>query len=66
LQVRVLPPLYKTNGKLDPSFGNGGRVVTKIGGSSGASALVVQRDGKLIVAGQQGLRRHPLHQQRPT
>lgn len=42
---------YKTDGKLDPSFGNGGRVVTKIGGSSGASALVAQPDGKLVVAG---------------
>jgi uncharacterized delta-60 repeat protein len=42
---------YKTDGKLDPSFGNGGRVVTKIDGSSGATALVVQPDGKLIIAG---------------
>jgi uncharacterized delta-60 repeat protein len=45
---------YKTDGKLDPSFGSGGRVVTKIGGSSGASALVVQPDGKLVVAGSGG------------
>jgi uncharacterized delta-60 repeat protein len=43
---------YKPDGSLDRSFGQGGRAVTKVGdGDSEASALVVQRDGKLVVAG---------------
>ena len=41
---------YKTDGKLDPSFGNRGRVVSKFG-SLAAHGLVVQPDGKLVVAG---------------
>jgi uncharacterized delta-60 repeat protein len=45
---------YRSNGKLDQSFGTGGRVTTDFTGSSGfdrANALVVQADGKLVAAG---------------
>ena len=38
-------------GGLDPSFGNGGTVITSFGGSDVASAVVIQSDGKLVVAG---------------
>ncbi len=35
---------------LDPAFGTGGMVITDLGGS-GASALLLQADGKLVVVG---------------
>ncbi len=39
-------------GDLDPTFGNGGKVITDFNGGSGrASALVIQPDGKIIAAG---------------
>jgi uncharacterized delta-60 repeat protein len=47
---------YNANGSLDTSFGRGGKVTTPIGGSNGAhaSALAIQKDGKLLVAGSGG------------
>jgi uncharacterized delta-60 repeat protein len=45
---------YDANGRLDRSFGNGGTVTTAIGKDSGASALVLQPDGKLVAAGAGG------------
>ena len=43
---------YAPDGTLDRSFGKGGRVLTKVGNfNDHASALIVQRDGKLVVAG---------------
>ena len=43
---------YLSNGALDPSFGSGGTVTTAIGtGSASAEALVVDPDGRLVVAG---------------
>ncbi len=42
---------YNTNGSLDPSFGNGGRVLTDFGGEDRAYAIILQPDGKLVVAG---------------
>ena len=43
---------YNADGTLDRSFGQGGRVLTKVGAfNSHASALIVQPDGKLVVAG---------------
>jgi len=43
---------YHANGTLDGSFGRGGIVTTPIGSAnSGASALVIQQDGKLVAAG---------------
>jgi uncharacterized delta-60 repeat protein len=46
---------YTAQGKLDPSFGDGGMVVTNLLGESydyaEARALVLQPDGKIVVAG---------------
>lgn len=44
---------YRRDGSLDRRFGDGGLVVTDVGGDSEdyATALVRQRDGKLVVAG---------------
>jgi uncharacterized delta-60 repeat protein len=42
---------YNPNGTLDTSFGNGGRVVTPVGGYGEATALVLQPDGKIVTAG---------------
>jgi uncharacterized delta-60 repeat protein len=42
---------YLPDGSLDPSFGDGGEVVTKIGGWGFASAVALQPDGKIVVAG---------------
>ena len=42
---------YTTRGRLDPSFGRGGGILTALGSSSYASALAIQRDGKLVAAG---------------
>jgi uncharacterized delta-60 repeat protein len=40
------------NGTLDPFFGNGGKVVTRVGDSiSVANAVVLQGDGKIVTAG---------------
>jgi uncharacterized delta-60 repeat protein len=38
-------------GELDPSFGIGGKVVTDIGGSESGTAIAIQQDGKIVVAG---------------
>jgi uncharacterized delta-60 repeat protein len=45
---------YTPRGRLDPSFGQGGKVVTSFGPRSdvGAGALLIQPDGKLVVAGE--------------
>src|SRR5947199_260120 len=43
---------YNANGSLDPTFGMSGTASTPIGiDTSGASALVLQSDGKLVAAG---------------
>src|SRR5947209_18146229 len=42
---------YNPNGSLDPSFGSGGRVLTDFGVDDEASALALQSDGKIVVAG---------------
>ena len=43
---------YRTNGTLDPSFGSFGRVATALGaGGAVGSALAIQPDGKILVAG---------------
>jgi uncharacterized delta-60 repeat protein len=46
LILRHLP-----DGRLDPAFGRGGMVITDFGGIDEARALVLQPDGKLVVAG---------------
>jgi uncharacterized delta-60 repeat protein len=43
---------YRSDGSPDTSFGNGGALTTSFGGSFAAvSALMVQTDGKIVVAG---------------
>ncbi|MBI3784797.1 MAG: DUF4215 domain-containing protein [Deltaproteobacteria bacterium] len=42
---------YDQNGALDPSFGNSGTLLTTIGAFAGAGAVVVQPDGKMVLAG---------------
>lgn len=39
-------------GDLDPTFGSGGKVTTDFGGNDRAWAVALQRDGKLVVAGE--------------
>jgi uncharacterized delta-60 repeat protein len=45
---------YLANGRLDTTFGTGGKVLTDLGSSSAdiAYALAIQRDGKILVAGE--------------
>ncbi len=46
---------YNSNGALDTAFGTGGKVITDFFGTNisrqGASSLVIQPDGKIVVAG---------------
>ncbi|MFN0140830.1 MAG: delta-60 repeat domain-containing protein [Pyrinomonadaceae bacterium] len=43
---------FSSDGSLDASFGNGGRVTTQISFYNSAAAVTVQTDGKIVVAGQ--------------
>src|SRR5207253_9205887 len=43
---------YNADGSLDPTFGTGGTVTTDLGGfNQSASSVVIQSEGKLVVAG---------------
>ena len=42
---------YNTNGTIDKTFGQGGSVVTDFGMTESASAVAIQPDGKIVVAG---------------
>ncbi len=42
---------YNPNGTLDKTFGGDGRVTTDFAGYGRANALVIRRDGKIVVAG---------------
>ena len=42
---------YNADGSLDAGFGNGGKVTTEFSGFDRLSAVGVQRDGKIVVAG---------------
>jgi len=42
---------YNTNGSLDATFGNDGIASTDLGSNDGASAIAIQKDGKILVAG---------------
>jgi len=43
---------YHTNGTLDTTFGNGGNVITSVGTNKDiANAMVLQTDGKIVLAG---------------
>lgn len=43
---------YNSDGRLDASFGSGGRVVTDFGGFPERAAVVLQPDGKLVAGGE--------------
>ena len=45
---------YDEDGSLDTTFGTGGTVTTKFGRQGSASALAIQSDGRIIVAGRDG------------
>jgi uncharacterized delta-60 repeat protein len=52
VQIKFALARYTPQGTLDRSFGNRGRVVTKVGVfDTEAVALVIQADGKLVVTG---------------
>ncbi len=53
MQIVFAPPSNATPGDLDPSFGQGGWVVTPFGGQPfvSASALAIQSDERILVAG---------------
>jgi uncharacterized delta-60 repeat protein len=42
---------FNLDGSFDSTFGNGGIVNTDIAGNQGASALLIQSDGKIVAAG---------------
>ncbi len=42
---------YNANGSLDTTFGTGGKVLTAVGTFSGANAVAVLADGKILAAG---------------
>jgi uncharacterized delta-60 repeat protein len=42
---------YLSDGTLDPSFGDGGKVVTDFSTNDGATAIAIQSDGKIVLAG---------------
>ncbi|GIK39657.1 MAG: hypothetical protein BroJett011_34900 [Chloroflexota bacterium] len=50
----TLPILASNPGDLDPTFGNDGVVTTTIGSQSFGRAVVLQPDGKIVVAGYSG------------
>jgi uncharacterized delta-60 repeat protein len=51
-KVDVALARYNPDGSLDPSFGTGGQVTTDLGGlNQSAGAVVVQPDGRLVLAG---------------
>ncbi len=43
---------YEANGNPDSSFGDGGKVITDLGGSDVANGVAIQPDDKLVVVGQ--------------
>ena len=50
--LMVSPHLFGASGSLDPTFGTGGKVTTDFSaGEDAARAVVVQPDGKIVVAG---------------
>ncbi len=42
---------YNTNGSLDASFGTGGKVIVDYGGNEIINSMVLQPDGKIVLAG---------------
>ena len=46
---------YNPNGSLDTSFGGSGKVATPVGGVDEGRSMVLQIDGKIVVAGNSGV-----------
>ena len=46
---------YNPNGSLDTTFGNGGKVTTDFGGEDRGDGVLIQPDGKIVVAGGSGV-----------
>ena len=44
-------PIEAAPGDLDPTFGNGGKVITPFGNFTNTYGLAIQSDGKIVVAG---------------
>ena len=42
---------FNTNGSVDPTFGTDGQVRTAIGSNAAASAIAIQADGRIVLAG---------------
>ncbi len=42
---------YNSDGSLDTTFGNGGKVISDLGGSDYASGMALQADGKILATG---------------
>jgi uncharacterized delta-60 repeat protein len=58
---------YRGDGKLDPTFGQGGKLTTKLDGEGLATSAAIAPDGGIVVAGAIGVRAYgELHQTRPT
>jgi uncharacterized delta-60 repeat protein len=49
--LRIVLARYLPDGSLDPSFGEGGQVETEVGDWAFAESVVLQPDGKIVVAG---------------
>jgi uncharacterized delta-60 repeat protein len=49
--AQVLIARYSGSGQLDPTFGQGGSVATNLPGGGSAGTLILQPDGKILVAG---------------
>ncbi len=55
-------PIEAAPGDLDPTFGNGGKVMTGFGSSSSViRAIAVQSDGKIVAAGYSGVFNSPMN-----
>jgi uncharacterized delta-60 repeat protein len=46
---------YEADGRLDPTFGTGGLVITHVGREAALNALVLQPDGRLVAGGVAGV-----------
>ena len=55
LAILIIPSANATLGALDPTFGTGGKVTTKLGFNDYANDIIRQPDGKLVVAGSAGV-----------
>jgi uncharacterized delta-60 repeat protein len=56
---------FNSDGSVDPTFGNGGTVMTNINNDYDAAyALALQADGKIVAAGKRGIQFNPTEQRK--